>query len=116
MIEARNRAERFPLCAFAATGRTKEEEGPVSVHEQGQLYRKRGNVNNRGIRRSPTGISLPGWYRIDVHPAPRTIEPHIAINQGENGVVATQADVFAWQVFGAALANDDIAGDDSFAS
>ncbi len=54
--------------------------------------------------------------RIDVHPATRAIEANAAVNQRENRVIAAEADVFARQKLGAALADDDVAGDDQFAA
>ena len=39
-------------------------------------------------------------------------ELHLAVREGEQGVVATAADVLAWMEVGAALAHDDGAGGD----
>jgi len=54
--------------------------------------------------------------RIDVDPSSAAIEADATIDQRENCVIASEADVFARQKFRAALANDDIAGHDRFAA
>ena len=47
-----------------------------------------------------------------VHATARlALEDHLALNCGENRVIFTNADVQAWVVLGATLANDDVAGD-----
>jgi hypothetical protein len=59
---------------------------------------------------------LLGSDWIDIDPTPSAIEANIAIDQRENGVIAAEADVLAWQKLGSALAHNDIAGDDQFAT
>src|ERR1700678_4477145 len=57
-----------------------------------------------------------GGRGIDVYTAAAAVEFHVAIDEGENGVVAAEADVAAGEEFGAALADDDIAGNDGLAA
>jgi hypothetical protein len=40
----------------------------------------------------------------------------MAFNEGKQGVILADADVFTWVECGAALANDDVAGDDQLAT
>ena len=54
--------------------------------------------------------------RLDVHPSPRPIEPHLSVHQREDRVIAAEPDVFARQKFRAALPDDDVAGNDYFAA
>src|SRR5581483_1492690 len=54
--------------------------------------------------------------RIDVHAATLAIETHGAVHERENCVIAPQANVFTRQKFRAALADDDVSGDDSLAA
>ena len=54
--------------------------------------------------------------RVDIHPAAFLIEPHDAIDKGEQRVVFAHAHVAAGAEFGAALANDDVAGNDPLAA
>ena len=72
MIKTWNGAERFALRAFPAAGRAKEDERPV-LHKT-RLFRGE-------------------W--IDVDPPASAIEPHIAVDQREDGVIATQSDIFS---------------------
>ena len=65
---------------------------------------------------SRAGVDAPGDTRDDVDPATGAIEPHLAVDQRENGVIATEPDILAGQKFRAALADDDVAGDDRFAA
>jgi hypothetical protein len=53
---------------------------------------------------------------INVHSPTRPIEPHIAVNQSKNCVIATQAHIFAGQKLRAALTKDNISGDNHFAA
>src|SRR5882762_11090866 len=53
---------------------------------------------------------------IDIDAATSAIEANIAVNQRENRVIASEADVFARLKFRAALAHDDVAGDDHLAA
>src|SRR5207302_290457 len=54
------------------------------------------------------------WIDIDATAA--AIESDAAVNERENCVIATEADIFAWQKFCPALANDNVSGDDRFAA
>src|SRR6266436_7717817 len=60
--------------------------------------------------------NLFGHDRIDVHASPCAIETDVPINQRKNRVVAPEPYVFARQKFRAALADDDVAGDDHLAA
>ena len=62
------------------------------------------------------GLAGAGGCGLDVDPAATAIEFHAAIDEGEDGVIAAETDVAAGQELGAALADDDIAGDDGFAA
>jgi len=53
---------------------------------------------------------------IDIDPPAGTIEAHASVDQGEDGVVAAEADILARDKLGAALPNNDIARDDGFAA
>src|ERR1051326_2858101 len=52
-----------------------------------------------------------GRRRIDIDPAAGAIKSHCSVNQGKNGVIAAEPDVFAGLEFCAALTDDDVAGD-----
>ena len=52
----------------------------------------------------------------DVDAAAFLIEVDSAVFQGEDGVIAAETDVAAWAPFGAALADQDVTGDDCFAA
>ena len=67
------------------------------------------------LRRPGKKLLLSG-NRIDVDATTGPIESHVAIDQGENGVVAAKADVLARHELGPALANNDIACNDGFAA
>jgi hypothetical protein len=54
--------------------------------------------------------------RGDIHAAAVFIELYLAVFEGEEGPIATGADVQAGDKFGAALADDDAAGGDMFAT
>jgi hypothetical protein len=51
-----------------------------------------------------------------VHPAVDAVELDHAIREGEQGVVATDADIRSGAEAGAALANNDVAGNNSLAA
>ena len=51
-----------------------------------------------------------------VHAAATPVGLHLAINEGEDGVVAAEADILAWKELRPALADDDVAGDDDLAA
>ena len=44
------------------------------------------------------------------------IEEDVAISEGKKSVIPSHADVSTWVPLGAALANEDVAGDDNFTS
>ncbi len=48
--------------------------------------------------------------RVDIHAATATIETNVAVNERENRVIAAETDVFARLKFRAALANNNVAG------
>ena len=50
----------------------------------------------------------------DIHSATGTIELHLAINEGPDGVIAAEADIQAGLELGSTLADDDVSGDDGF--
>ena len=52
-----------------------------------------------------------GWHG-NIHAAAFAVEEHLAINQCKKRVVAAHADANARMHLGAALADDDVAGDD----
>jgi len=54
--------------------------------------------------------------RINIHPAAFAIETDGAVHEGEDGVVAAEADVLARHKLRAALTDDDVAGDDRLAA
>ena len=51
-------------------------------------------------------------HGVDIDPATFAVEADGAVHEGENRVIAAQADVLARHEPGAALADDDVAGDD----
>ncbi len=53
---------------------------------------------------------------VNVDASSAAIEPNVAVNQREDCVIAAESDVLARQKFCAALANDNVAGDDQFAA
>ena len=53
---------------------------------------------------------------IDIHPTATVVKANFAVHEGEDGVVAAETDVLAGQELGAALADDDVAGDDGLAA
>src|SRR5258708_21223952 len=67
----------------------------VAANREGNLFRRNG---------------------IDIDAATSAIEANVSVNQRENCVIASKADVFARLKFGAALAHDDVAGDDHLAA
>src|SRR3989442_2035026 len=68
------------------------------------------------LRANREGKRLLRRNRIDVDPASAAIEADVAVDQRENSVIATEADVLAGQKLRAALTNDDIAGHDQLAA
>jgi hypothetical protein len=51
---------------------------------------------------------------VDVHAAALLVKAHLAVHEGEDGEVFAETDVCAGLPLGAALAADDVAGDDNF--
>ena len=113
MIEARDRAERFALGAFAAARGAEKNKRVVFL--MSEMRYTAGSTGDRGKRES-TGLAFASTNRIDVDATPRAIEAHAAVDQREDRVIATESDVFSRQELCPALANDDVAGDDRFAA
>src|SRR4051812_6273756 len=81
-------------------------------------------------RLSCPGRRAGGWSRLlgrgrrrrrrrhdmDRHLLARLVEAHRAVDQGEQGVVLADADILALVELGAALADDDVAGEDLLAA
>ena len=44
------------------------------------------------------------------------VEVHFTVVQSKEGVIATHADIFAWVITSAALAQDNVTGDDRLAT
>src|SRR4029453_255704 len=59
---------------------------------------------------------ISGYQRIDIYPAPGTVEAHASINPRKNCIIPPESDVFPRQKFCAALPHNDIAGDNPFAA
>ena len=57
-----------------------------------------------------------GGERIDIYSPPRAIEAHVAIDQRENRVIATESNVFPRQELRPALTHNDVAPDDHLAA
>src|SRR5207248_11559616 len=111
MKETGDRSKRFALGTFAAAGGTKKQERLI-FHVGNRSYR-----NGHAIvksRDAANGLFLR--HRINVHPPTGPIEPDVPVDQGENRVIAPQANVFAGQKFRSALAHDDVAGNNKFVS
>ena len=53
---------------------------------------------------------------IDIYATAAAIEAHVSVDERENGIITAETDVFAGEKFRAALANDDVTGDDHFAT
>jgi len=111
MIITGNRAERFPLGSFAATGRAKKDKRIVSHHHRNQLIPQAGSDVEAESDRL-----FPGHERVHVHPPPAAIKPYVAVQQRKNCVVAAQPDIFSGQKLCPALAHNDIAGHNHFAA
>src|SRR5437763_1446107 len=84
-----------------------------------RLYRKHAGIHNRR-KSEPAAAADHGLFagdeRIDVYPAPGSIESDVAVHQGENGVIAPESHVLARHELRSALANDNVAGYDRFAA
>ena len=73
--------------------------------------------NMRGSRAAPGRVSVGARSDgIDIHPAAVLVETDVAIDQGEDGVVATEPDVFPGMPLGAALADDDGTSKNAFSA
>src|SRR6266542_3617782 len=81
VIQAGDRAECFPLRAFAAARRAKKDKGVVSHHERNPLILQAGWDGEAESERL-----LPGQQRIDIYPPPAAIESHAAVQQRKNFV------------------------------
>ena len=57
-------------------------------------------------------MALRRHFRIDIDAPTVAVKAHLAIDEGENGVIATETDALARVPLGPALTDDDIAGDD----
>ena len=66
-------------------------------------------------KQNPSGL-FPSHERIDIYPPPAAIEPHAAVQQRKNCVIAAQPDIFSGQKFRPALAHNDIARHNHFAA
>jgi hypothetical protein len=53
---------------------------------------------------------------IDIHAPAAAIESDVPVHERENGVIASEADVFTGKKFRAALADNDVAGDNHLAA
>jgi hypothetical protein len=110
MIKPWDRAERFALCAFATARRAKKNKR-LLFHLRNPLILQAGPAGE-----AESDQLFPGCERIDIHPAPAAIEPHVAVQQRKNCVVAPKADILSGQKFCPALAHNDVAGHDHFAA
>ena len=54
--------------------------------------------------------------RLDVDPTAFSIEVHVAIDQSEDGVIGSHANITAWMPLGSALADQDVAWTYEFAT
>ncbi len=124
MKKARNGSERFALGALTAAGRPEEEVGFI-FHARivySAKARRGTTTQMAGTEQAPArSARREQLLRRDrgldhIHAAPRAVELHLAINQRENRVVASETDVFPRQKLRAALADDDVAGHDCFAA
>jgi len=61
-------------------------------------------------------LVAPGFDRINVHAAAFAVETDLAVDEGEDGVISPETDILAGQELRAALADDDVAGDDGLAA
>ena len=54
--------------------------------------------------------------RIYIDPTATAVEPHATVNEREDCIIATEADIFSRQKLGAPLADYDVTCEDRFAS
>ena len=55
-------------------------------------------------------------YRVDIHAASFAVEAYVAVHKGEDRVVLAEADVLAGSELRSPLTDDDVAGNDCFAT
>jgi hypothetical protein len=101
-----NGAERFALGSFTAAGRTKQDKRAV-FH---------GTTRYTALGANREGKRLFSSDRINVDPSPAPIEADVAVDQGENCVIAAEPDVFPGEELRAALPDNDVAGHDQLAA
>jgi hypothetical protein len=111
MIQARDRAERFPLRALTAAGCAKKDKRIVFHHQQNPLIQQVGSDAEAEF-----DWLFFGHERIHVHPPTAAIKPHVAVQQRKNCVVAAQPDISSGQKLCPALAHNDVAGQNHFAA
>src|SRR3979411_1883322 len=81
------------------------------------LYRKNATTHSPiRCRLGKRGKALLRGDRLDVHPPPRSIEAHLAVDEREDCVIPAQAYVLAGKELRPALANNDVAGKHNFAA
>ena len=112
---------------FAGAGRTREDNeamlGDVEI-ETGEIVlpgaadAEEIAGSAHGKRGDPRGAGLGGrgGRGIDVDAPVAAVEADVAVGKGEEGVVPAHADVVAGVEFGAALADEDGAGEDELAA
>lgn len=59
------------------------------------------------------GSSFRDDNRINVHATTGAVEANGTVNEGEDGVVASETDVAARKILGATLTDDDVSGDNA---
>src|SRR4051794_38207806 len=99
MEESRNAAEGAALGAFAAA-RCAEKEIGLIFHEQIALISEKladGQSIPLSVGRGNGEGKLLRGGGLDVDTATGAIEPHLAVHEREDGVIATQADVLSGQ-------------------
>ena len=85
---------------------------------KGEPRHNRANGTDSGpavsFSRTTDGLSwlLRGARGFDIHAASGAIESHLPVDEREDRIVAAEADIFPRQKLRAALADDDVAGDD----
>ena len=60
--------------------------------------------------------ALVGGCEINVHATAFLVETDASVNEGEDGVVTTNADACTWNPFGSTLTDDDVSSDDGFSA
>src|SRR5438093_11881488 len=87
VIQAGDRAEGFPLRAFAAARRAKKDKGVVSHHERNPLILQAGWDGEAESERL-----LPGQQRIDIYAPRPALDPHPPDHPRRHRVVSTDSD------------------------